>query len=123
MIKEKVNSMTLNDDFTKSSIRVEFYFDSKCQAEDVELSKCLIAAFFESQNINCIERSKSQLIFEDSKEKYINVFIALSDLRYDELAISNLKEAYIYFDKKDDLLNDFLKKDSPYQFGLEQIFM
>ena len=29
----------------------------------------------------------------------------------------------IYFDKKDDLLNDFLKKDSPYQFDMEPIFM
>ena len=110
MIKEKV-------------IKIEFYFDSKCPTEDVDISKCLIATFFASQNINCIESSKNHLVFEDSKEKYLNVFIALSDLRYDELAIGNLKEAYIYFDKKDDLLNDFLKKDSPYQFDMEPIFM
>lgn len=123
MTKNNINKFGMNNNYRESNIVIEFYLNTENNSEELELSRFLIASFFAQENINCIESSKGHLIFKETIDKYLNVFIALSDLRYDEIIVRNLKEAYIFFYEKEDLLNNFLRKDSPYQFSLPEIMM
>jgi len=123
MSKEKINANTTDNNQKVTNIRVEFHFNMENDTDEIEISRCIIAALFAQENINCIGSSKEYLIFEDSKNKYLDIFVALSDLRYDELVIKNLRESYIWFDDKEDLLHKFLRKNSPYEFSIDDILM